>query len=256
MLPANQLHCRLPVDPPRAGKLPVGHPPTIPGHVLGRILGHDPARYMTTPSRTKPVFTWSATRCAVLAETTRRRSGPGGRRSRRGACGRECGLAAGRQRPHGSRCPSPPCRSEFALDAQEPGGEGGQRLLERLCGRGEGIGAVAAPVPPERHGRRHLIRRTTSRNSASAASPRRLKLLGRQVFEQVREHRLLRRMVTMAEDGATRSPDGTTSGAATVAADSANLADLARLLAFAGSTAFTTAGTSSAAACRLRGGGQ
>ena len=63
-------------------------------------------------------------------------------------------------------------------------------------------------------------------------------------------------MVTMAEDGATRSPDGTTSGAATVAADSANLADLARLLAFAGSTAFTTAGTSSAAACRLRGGGQ
>ena len=169
MLPANQLHCRLPVDPPRAGKLPVGHPPTIPGHVLGRILGHDPARYMTTPSRTKPVFTWSATRCAVLAETTRRRSGPGGRRSRRGACGRECGLAAGRQRPHGSRCPSPPCRSEFALDAQEPGGEGGQRLPERLCGRGEGIGAVGAPDPCTRP-----IRGVPARSGGSSVSAPRI----------------------------------------------------------------------------------
>src|SRR5215472_5130032 len=61
-------------------------------------------------------------------------------------------------------------------------------------------------------------------------------------------------MVMIADGGATRSPDGATSGAATVAADATSLADLARLLAFAGLAALTTAGTSSAAACRFRGG--
>jgi hypothetical protein len=59
-------------------------------------------------------------------------------------------------------------------------------------------------------------------------------------------------MVTIADGGATRSLDGTASEAAAVFAKSASAADLVRLLAFAGSAAFTTAGISSAAACRLR----
>jgi len=52
-------------------------------------------------------------------------------------------------------------------------------------------------------------------------------------------------MVTIADGGATRSPDGTASGASS--------ADLARLMAFAGSAVFTTAGISRAAACRFSG---
>jgi hypothetical protein len=37
-----------------------------------------------------------------------------------------------------------------ALDAQEPARERAERLVERLCARGQRLGAGAAPVPPGR----------------------------------------------------------------------------------------------------------
>ena len=67
-----------------------------------------------------------------------------------------------------------------ALDAEEPRREGAERLAQGLGGRGERVVTVAAPVPPGRLPKaRHdrllaAIWRFISRNSASAASPRRL----------------------------------------------------------------------------------